>query len=144
MACPLSWARVNVGTGGDGITERHLCDGSRPQADKLLIRPTWWARPVPATTADKSRPRHTTAARSFAGHTELPAPSLEHSHPGAPQRHSQIVCYQDRQPGAALPVLFVVVFPWAQPTLGRHDGPLQLIMRWCGARDVRRVAVVVV
>jgi hypothetical protein len=22
-----SWARVNVGTGLDGITERHICDG---------------------------------------------------------------------------------------------------------------------
>jgi len=31
------WVRVNVGTGLDGITERHICDGSRPRADRLLI-----------------------------------------------------------------------------------------------------------
>jgi len=30
------WVRVNVGTGLDGITERHICDGSRPRADRLL------------------------------------------------------------------------------------------------------------
>jgi hypothetical protein len=43
-----------------------------------------------------------------------------------------------------VPVLFVVVFPCAQSTLGRHDAPIQLIMRWCGVRGVRRVVVVVV
>ncbi|MGH3981670.1 MAG: hypothetical protein ACRDST_02990 [Pseudonocardiaceae bacterium] len=34
-----------------------ICDGSRPRADRLLIRSTWWARPVPATTADTSARR---------------------------------------------------------------------------------------
>jgi hypothetical protein len=28
--------RVNVGTGLDGITKWHLCDGSRPQTSQVL------------------------------------------------------------------------------------------------------------
>ena len=40
--------------------------------------------------AARSNRRHAEAARSLARHAELPAPSLEHSHPGVPQRHSQI------------------------------------------------------
>jgi len=46
--------RVNVGTGLDGITERHLCDGSRPQGGQASDQANWWARSVPATTADRS------------------------------------------------------------------------------------------
>jgi hypothetical protein len=63
-SAPLSWARVNVGASLDGITERHICDGSHPQADRLLIGPSWWARSVPATAADRSNRRHAKAARS--------------------------------------------------------------------------------
>src|SRR6476659_2657456 len=36
----------------------------RPRADRLVIRPFWWARPVPATAADRSTTRHAEAARS--------------------------------------------------------------------------------
>jgi hypothetical protein len=31
---------INVGTGLVEVTEWHICDGSRPRADRLLIRPT--------------------------------------------------------------------------------------------------------
>jgi len=40
---------------------------------------------------DMSTERHAEAARSFSGHVGSPAPSLVVLHPGAPQRHSQIV-----------------------------------------------------
>src|SRR6186713_2098712 len=51
---------------------------------------SWWARPVPATTTDKSSAGHAEAVGSASSHTGSPAPSLAVLHPGAPQRHSQI------------------------------------------------------
>src|SRR5581483_6519283 len=71
--------------------QRQICEGSRPRADRLLNQANWWARPVPATTTDKSCQRHATAAKSSESHIGSPAPSLAVLHPGTPQRHSQIV-----------------------------------------------------
>ena len=50
----------------------------------------WWARPVPATTTDRSDEGHAEAAGSVESHIGSPTPSLVVLHPGAPQRHSQI------------------------------------------------------
>jgi hypothetical protein len=46
---------------------------------------------VPATATDRSTGRHATAAKSCMSHVGSPAPSLVVLHPGAPQRHSQIL-----------------------------------------------------
>ena len=46
---------------------------------------------MPATTTDRSTRRHAAAARSCMSHVGSPAPSLVVLHPGAPQRHSQIL-----------------------------------------------------
>jgi hypothetical protein len=56
----------------------------------LLIKPT--GGPVPATTTDRLTTGHAEAARSCVSHVGSPAPSLAGLHPGAPQRHSQIMC----------------------------------------------------
>src|SRR4051794_31436086 len=70
--------------------QRQICEGSRPRADRLLNQANWWARPVPATTTDRSTTGHAEAARSLVSHVGSPAPSLVVLHPGVPQRHSQI------------------------------------------------------
>ena len=44
----LPGSGAEVGTGLGGVTGWHICDGSRPRADRLLIRSTRWARPEPA------------------------------------------------------------------------------------------------
>jgi hypothetical protein len=49
-----------------------------------------WARPVPATTTDRSNEGHAEAAESVESHIGSPTPSLLVLHPGAPQQHSQI------------------------------------------------------
>ena len=49
------WA--DVGTGLGGVTEWHICEGSRQLADRLLIRSTRWARPV-RRPGDRSDERH--------------------------------------------------------------------------------------
>src|SRR6476660_6962332 len=72
------------------VTEWHICDGSRPQGGHASDQANWWARSVPATTADRSNTGHAEAARSSASHAGSPTPSLLVLHPGAPQRHSQI------------------------------------------------------
>ena len=74
------------------VTEWHICDGSRPQGGQASDQANWWARPVPATTADRSEEGHAGAARSCASHAGSPTPRLVVLHPGAPQRHSQISC----------------------------------------------------
>jgi len=58
-----SRVRADVGTGLGGVTGRHICDGSRQLADRLLIRSARWARPV-RRPGDRSEERHATAARS--------------------------------------------------------------------------------
>src|SRR5882757_10782840 len=68
----------------------HICDGSRSRGH-ASNQANWWARPVPATTADRSGQGHAEAARSWLSHVGSPAPSLVVLHPGAPQRHSQIL-----------------------------------------------------
>ena len=78
-----------------GVTERHICDGSRPCGGQASDQANWWARPVSVSTTDESGPGHAEAARSFASHAETPTPSLVVLHPGAPQRHSQIFRGQD-------------------------------------------------
>jgi IS30 family transposase len=60
-----------VGTGLDGITERHICDGSRHRR----------------TGFSKARHRRPDLPRAT---LRSPAPSLVVLHPGAPQQHSQI------------------------------------------------------
>ena len=47
-----------------GVTEWHICDGSRPRGGQASDQANWWARPVPAATMDKSKRRHAEAARS--------------------------------------------------------------------------------
>src|SRR4051794_38030989 len=73
-----------------GITERHICDGSRPRADMLLIRPTGGpgrCRRPRRTSQGQGTPRRPDLGRVTSGSL---APSLVVLHPGAPQRHSQI------------------------------------------------------
>src|SRR5215207_998482 len=36
------------------VTEWHICDGSRPSSGPASDQANWWARPVPATTTDRS------------------------------------------------------------------------------------------
>ena len=73
-----------------GVTERHICDGSRPRADRLLIRPTGGPGRCRRPRRTGQTQGHAEAARSVASHVGSPAPSLVVLHPGAPQRHSQI------------------------------------------------------
>jgi hypothetical protein len=75
--------------------KRQICEGSRPRADKLLNQANWWARPVPATTTDRSTTGHAEAARSSLSHVGSPAPSLAVLHPGAPQRHTHRSSHRD-------------------------------------------------
>ena len=70
-------------------------EGSRPRADRLLNQANWWARPVPATTTNRSTTGHTEAARSSLSHVGSPAPSLAVLHPGAPQRHTHRSSHRD-------------------------------------------------
>src|SRR5215213_6826583 len=72
------------------VTEWHICDGSRRKSGQASDQANWWARPVPATTTDRSEEGHAEAAGSVESHIGSPTPSLVVLHPGAPQRHSQI------------------------------------------------------
>src|SRR5215213_7990607 len=72
------------------VTEWHICDGSRPSSGQASDQANWWARPVSATTTDRSDERHAETAGSVESHIGPPTPSLLILHPGAPQRHSQI------------------------------------------------------
>src|SRR5664279_3931108 len=61
------------------VTPRHICDESRTPprgVDRLLIKPTRWARPGVGTREDKSTSRHTEAARSAQSHSQAPPPIL--------------------------------------------------------------------
>src|SRR3954454_24405592 len=75
------------------VTERHICDGSRPRADMLLIRPTGGPGRCRRPRRTSPHTGHAEAARSWMSHVGSPAPSLLVLHPGAPQRHSQIVAF---------------------------------------------------
>src|SRR6185437_8551398 len=79
-----SRVRADVGTGLGGVTGWHICDGSRQQADRLLIRPARWARPGPANPGTGQMKGTHTAARSVASHPEPPAPILTAAHPEPP------------------------------------------------------------
>src|SRR5215207_1518928 len=72
------------------VTEWHICDGSRPSSGPASDQANWWAKPVPATTTDRSDEGHAEAAGSVESHIGSPTPSLVVLYPGAPQRHSQI------------------------------------------------------
>src|SRR6478609_9625472 len=62
------------------VTPRHICDESRNprqgETDRLLIKPTRWARPASAPQEDKSTSRHAETgqirAESFPGTTTDP------------------------------------------------------------------------
>src|SRR5215208_8133848 len=76
------------------VTEWHICDGSRPRADRLLIRPT-------GGPGRCRRPRWTSRREGTPKRPDLdrvtpwsPTPSLVVLQPGAPQRHSQILTGQ--------------------------------------------------
>jgi hypothetical protein len=59
-SCLLPGSGADVGTGLGGVTGWHICDGSRQLADRLLIRPARWARPVRRPRGQvrrKARPR---------------------------------------------------------------------------------------
>src|SRR3954453_14689236 len=73
------------------VTERRICDGSRPQADRLLIKPT--GGPGRCRQPQQTRHGEGTRRRPDLGRVtpRSPAPSLVVLHPGAPQRHSQIL-----------------------------------------------------
>ena len=77
---------------------------------------TGWARPVSATTTDRSDERPAEAAGSVESHIESPTPSLAVLHPGAPQRHSQI-----RSPGHSARDLHSLLVPalrsFSNPTI---------------------------
>src|SRR5215204_4450478 len=72
------------------VTEWHICDGSRPSSGQASDQANWWARPVPATTTDRSDEGHAETAESVESHIGSPTPSLVVLRPGAPQQHSQI------------------------------------------------------
>jgi hypothetical protein len=78
-----------VGTDLSGVTERHICDGSRARGtDRLLIKPTGGQAGAGAA-GNKSDERHTLcAARSVASHPTAPAPILAAVHPEPPLRHT--------------------------------------------------------
>src|SRR5215213_2720681 len=72
------------------VTEWHICDGPRPSSGQASDQANWWARPVPATTTDRSDEGHAATAESVESHIGSPTPSLVVLRPGAPQQHSQI------------------------------------------------------
>src|SRR3954454_15805080 len=97
------------------VTERHICDGSRPRADMLLISPT--GGPGRCRRPQRTSPHtgHAEAARSWASHVGSPTPSLLVLHPGAPQRHSQIsgaVCVPAEVAGTGLAPFHSVAASW--------------------------------
>jgi hypothetical protein len=53
------WDDVRTASAREAVTRRHICDESRDNADRLLIRPARRAGPAPATCEDKSDERHT-------------------------------------------------------------------------------------
>ncbi len=70
---PSNWERVDgTAPAWVGVTERHICDGSRPRGGQASDQANWWARPVPATTADKSQtqgtPKRPDSTRVTPGH----------------------------------------------------------------------------
>jgi hypothetical protein len=90
-----SRAGANVGTGLGGVTGWHICDGSRQQADRLLIRSTRWARPgsaAPGTGQKKGTPNR--------GQIRSESPGTADTDPGgSPPRtagndtHRSVECY---------------------------------------------------
>jgi hypothetical protein len=62
----------------------------REGTDRLLIKPTGWARPVSAPWEDKSKSRHTEVARSALSHSQVPPPILAQPPPRPTHQHSQI------------------------------------------------------
>ena len=72
------------------VTVWHICDGSRPRADRLVIRPC--GGPGRCRRLQRTGPRKGTPKRPDKARVTLrsPAPSLVVLHPGAPQQHSQI------------------------------------------------------
>src|SRR5919112_968395 len=83
------------------VTARHICDGPHPRVDRLLIRPAWWARPVPA-------PRWTGQGQDTAATGQItdgvtprtPAPTLHQQRLGAdPDTHRSRGFPEHRAPG---------------------------------------------
>src|SRR6478609_3564250 len=76
------------------VTPRHICDESRNprqgETDRLLIKPTRWARPASAPQEDKSTSRHAETARSAQSHSQAPPPILAQPPPRPTHQHSQI------------------------------------------------------
>ena len=82
---------MNVGTGLDGITMWHICDGSRPRADRLLIRTTGGPGRCRQTGADMSTEGHAETAGSLQGHTAVAG-----TEPGALPSRSTATTLTDR------------------------------------------------
>jgi hypothetical protein len=72
------------------VTVWHICDGSRPRADRLVIRPSGGpgrCRRPQRTGQPQGTPKRPDQGLS---HAAIASTSLVVLHPGAPQRHSQI------------------------------------------------------
>src|SRR6266545_6376980 len=83
IAVVLRWSTAVVGVGPGGVTARQDCDGSRPRADRLLIRPAFGGpgrrRQPGRQVHPKARPR---AANDSFGSALVADASLPAVHPG--------------------------------------------------------------
>src|SRR5664279_5059902 len=93
IAVVLPLEAIAVGTGlGEGHLSRQHCEGSRQQADKLLIKPRRVGQVGAGSTRDRSNERH---AQSGQYSRESPRTAGTHpagpALPGRPQTHSVLV-----------------------------------------------------
>src|SRR5438270_595716 len=85
MRCPLIQGE-RVGTGlGRGHWSRQHCEGSRPEADKLLIKPRQVGQAGAGNPRDRSNERHARRTASILeSHPALPTPAWSINPTGSP------------------------------------------------------------
>src|SRR5689334_5140858 len=96
LACPSCRERVN-GRHRSGLESPSgiSVTGHAPRGGHASDQANWWARPVPATTADRSNRGHAAAARSSASHAEVTG-----TEPGGSPSGSTATTLTDLQAGA--------------------------------------------
>jgi hypothetical protein len=67
-----------------------LCRVTASGSDRLLIRPAWWARPMPAPQQTAHAKGSQLGASCTTSHAAMPAPEPDSDPPGPPPPHSQL------------------------------------------------------